>query len=354
MAEYKELQILNFDHIEFAVANLEEAVRLYEKMGFSVRGHREILERGLHSILMGQNDTAILLSHSTREIDPVAQYVQKHGDGVCNIAFRCQDAFSAIEKLTLRGARVLEPPRTFQKDFGTVQQATIAAFGEVRHSFVSRQGDLFLEGFEAPLLPATRGLGLKRIDHITTNVEKGQLDTWSEFYERVFGLENTRFFDIHTEKTGLYSKVMQSPDRVIKMPVNEPGAGANQIQEFLDVNHGAGVQHIALETDSILSSVKLLSDAGVPFLEAPPATYYGAIRQRIGGLRENLESLQSLGILVDGTDKGYLLQIFTQNLVGPFFYEAIQRCGDDGFGEGNFKALFEAIEQNQIQRGVLK
>lgn len=354
MGSYQDLGITDFDHIEFAVTDIAQSIKLYENLGFEKIGTREIRERELHSVLMAQNDIWVLLSHSKRTADPVSQYVAKHGDGVINVAFRCNDAFSAVEIAGNRGAQIVEPPRSMEKDFGSVQQAAIAAFGDVRHTFVHRKGDLFAEGFDAPLRPATRGYGLKRIDHITTNVEKGQLDGWAGYYERVFGMKNTRFFDIHTERTGLYSKVMQSPDGVIKMPVNEPGSGANQIQEFIDVNHGPGVQHIALQTDAIIPTLEELQANGIAFLDAPPSTYYEAVSKRVKGVREDLTRLQQLAILVDGSEKGYLLQIFTQNAVGPLFYEVIQREGDDGFGEGNFKALFEAIERDQERRGVLK
>jgi 4-hydroxyphenylpyruvate dioxygenase len=354
MPSYKDLGIADFDHLEFAVSNMDQSVRLYESLGFEKVGSREIRARGLTSSLMAQNDIHILLSHSTRDSDPVAQYVARHGDGVFNLAFRCADAVSAVEIAGHRGAQIIEPPISMEKDFGSVSQASIAAFGDVRHTFISRKGALFAEGFEVPVRPAPIGLGLKRIDHVTTNVEKGQLANWSAFYEAIFGLENTRFFDIQTDKTGLYSKVMQSPDRVIKMPVNEPGSGANQIQEFINVNHGPGIQHIALETPAIVQTIRQLKALGVGFLDAPPETYYEAVVSRVPGLKENLTELQELAILIDGSDKGYLLQIFTQNLVGPCFYEVIQRAGDDGFGEGNFRSLFEAIERDQIRRGVLK
>ncbi len=354
MPSYKDLGIADFDHLEFAVSNMEQSVRLYESLGFEKVGGREIRARGLTSSLMAQNDIHILLSHSTRDTDPVAQYVARHGDGVFNLAFRCSDAVSAVEIAGHRGAQIVEPPIAMQKDFGSVAQASIAAFGDVRHTFISRQGALFAEGFETPTRPAPIGFGLQRIDHVTTNVEKGQLAGWASFYENIFGLENTRFFDIHTDKTGLYSRVMQSPDRVIKMPVNEPGSGTNQIQEFINVHHGPGIQHIALETPSIVHSLRQLKSRGLAFLDAPPATYYEAVAARMPGLQESLAELQELAILIDGSDKGYLLQIFTQNLVGPSFYEVIQRAGDDGFGEGNFRALFEAIERDQIRRGVLK
>lgn len=354
MPGYKDLGITDFDHVEFAVANIETSAPLFESWGFEKIGEAEIRARGLKTALMAQNDIRILLSHSSQDRDPVAQYVAKHGDGICNVAFRCNDAFSAVEIATNRGAQIAEPPRAMEKDFGNVQQASIAAFGDVRHTFISRKGALFAEGFETPFRPAPIGYGLKRIDHITTNVERGQLATWCSFYEKVFGLQVTRTFDIHTDKTGLYSQVLQSPDRVIKLPVNEPAAGANQIQEFIDVNHGAGVQHLALETPSILTTLRQLKSKAIAFLDAPLHTYYEMVGTRVPGIAEPLAELEPLGILADGSDKGYLLQIFSQNVVGPFFFEVIQRAGDDGFGEGNFRALFEAIERDQIKRGVLK
>jgi len=353
MADYEALRIRDFDHLEFAVADLDRAAQLYLRMGFEKLATRELRERQLRSVLMGQNGLNILLSQSTLGTDPVARFVAAHGDGVFSVAFLCDDAVSALEIAANRGARVAEAPRGYRKDFGTVQQASIAAFGDVRHTFVSRNGSAFAEGFDSPVRSAHAGFGLMRIDHITTNVERGRMNEWAEFYERIFGLRNTRFFDIHTARTGLYSKVMQSPDGVLKMPVNEPTEDTSQIQEFLDVNHGPGVQHVALATQSIVPTLRQLRRENLSFLEVP-ATYYDEVSKRVPNITESMRELQDLGILVDGSDKGYLLQIFTQNVVGPFFYEVIQRKGDDGFGEGNFTALFEAIERDQMRRGVLK
>lgn len=353
MNSYDALRILDFDHLEFAVADLDRAALLYQRMGFQKVGQRELRERQLKSYLFAQGHIRIVLSQCSDAKDPVAQFVKTHGDGVINVAYLCEDAVSALEIAAGRGAEVVRSPRSFQRDFGEVQLASIRAFGDVEHTFISRKGDLFGEGFEGPCQSGIVGFGFTRIDHITNNVEKGKLDSWAEFYERVFGLQSVRFFDIHTKRTGLYSKVMQSPDGVIKLPVNEPTEPTSQIQEFIDINHGPGVQHVALHTNDITQTLRALRKEGLKFLEVP-ASYYEAIPSRVPNVTENLKELQELGILVDGDAKGYLLQIFSENVVGPFFYEAIQRKGNDGFGEGNFTALFEAIERDQIKRGVLK
>ncbi len=353
MNDYETLGITGYDHIEFAVNNVDKASELYLRMGFERVGTREMRERKLKSVLMGQGEILVLLSQSELPADPISKFQADHGDGIINIAFRCNDAHQCLETVIRRGATLAEPPKSFQKEFGQVEQTSIRAFGDVRHSFVTRKGQLFGEGFEIPFRSLNQGCGLAAIDHITTNVERGTLDDCAGFYEKVLGFKNTRFFDIHTERTGLYSKVMQSPDGVVKMPINIPTEDSSQIQEFLDINHGPGVQHLALKTQNIVQSLRTLRKEGLKFLEVP-ATYYEEVPKRVPNVAEDMNELQSLGILVDGSAKGYLLQIFTENLIGPFFYEVIQRKGDDGFGEGNFKALFEAIERDQIKRGVLK
>ena len=353
MSAYDSLRITDFDHLEFAVADLDKASLLYQKLGFQKIGSRELLERQLKSNLFAQGNIRIVLSQCADSRDPVGQFVKTHGDGVISVACSCEDAVSALDLAASRGAEVVSPPKSFQRDFGEVQSASIKAFGDVRHTFVSRKGDLFGEGFESPCGKGIAGFGFTRIDHITNNVEKGNLDQWVEYYEQIFGLKNVRFFDIHTQRTGLYSKVMQSPDGIIKLPLNEPTESESQIQEFLDINHGPGVQHVALASGGIAATLKSLRKEGLKFLEVPP-TYYEAIPKRVPNVTEDLAELQELGILVDGDSKGYLLQIFSENVVGPFFYEVIQRKGNDGFGEGNFTALFEAIERDQIKRGVLK
>lgn len=353
MSLFEALRIVDFDHLEFAVADLDRAADLYLRLGFEKTGTREIRERKLTSYLMQQNQVSIVLSHSDQPGDFIHGYLAAHGEGVASVAFLCEDAVSALETCVNRGAELAERPKAYQKDFGSVQQTAIRAFGDVRHTFLSRKGNLFAEGFDTAAKAPLRTPGIERIDHVTINVEKDRREKWVKYYEDVFGLKSTRFFDIHTERTGLYSSVMQSPNGVIKMPFNEPTESASQIQEFLDIHHGAGVQHVALQTSDILSVMRPLRKAGINFLEVPP-TYYEDLPSRVKGIAEPLNALQELGILADGDDSGYLLQIFTHNLVGPFFYELIQRKGNQGFGEGNFKALFEAIERDQIRRGVLK
>ncbi|MEZ4751383.1 MAG: 4-hydroxyphenylpyruvate dioxygenase [Bdellovibrionota bacterium] len=352
MTPYEKLTISDFDYVRFAVANIEDAAKLHESLGFERAGSREIAARKLTSELYVQNDIKILLSHSEDADDYVAKYVAAHGDGVCNLAFRCKDVVTAFETVVARGASPTSSPKRYTKDFGAVEEASIQTFGDVRHTFLSREGSMIAAGFTAPVLTSNEGNGLQRIDHVTCNVEQGERLQWKKYYEDVFGLKDTRYFDIHGKHTGLYSTVMQSPDKVIKMPFNEPTEAESQIQEFIDVHHGPGIQHIALLSQGILNSVKQLRENQIEFLEVPES-YYASVPKRVQNVEEALEELQPLAILVDGDTDGYLLQIFTQPIVGPFFYEVIQRKGNDGFGEGNFQALFDAMEAEQIRRGKL-
>jgi len=197
------------------------------------------------------------------------------------------------------------------------------------------------------------GFGMSVIDHLTNNVPRGEMQKWCQFYENIFGFEERRFFDIKGKSTGLISKVMKSPCGTFSIPINEPTDAKSQIQEYLDEYKGSGIQHIALLTEDIMQGVRDMLGQGIDFLAAPPSTYYQAVPNRLPIVREPISDLQRLGILVDGDDKGYLLQIFTKNQVGPIFLEVIQRRGHDGFGDGNFQALFDAMEEDQRLRGVL-
>lgn len=265
MAAYEEMGVLDFDHVEFAVSDLEATARLYETMGFEKCGTREIRERGLHSMLMGQGEIWIVLSRSTRESDPVAQFVERHGSGVFSIAFRCNDAFSAAENAGRKGATVVEPPRAMEKDFGSVQQSAIQACADLRHTFVSRKGTLFGEGFDSAVKDRPVGVGFTRIHHFSANVEKGELKVWTDFYERVFGLKSVR-------NTGT-SCALQSPDGRLQLLASEPGDEPNATQEFLDVNHGSGIQHIAFETTELGRAMENLKAAGLALLGGPAATH---------------------------------------------------------------------------------
>ncbi len=265
MATYEEMGLLDFDHVEFAVSDLDASAHLYESMGFEKCGTREIRERGLHSILMGQGQIWILLSRSTRDSDPVAQFVERHGSGIFNIAFRCADAFSAAETAGRRGANVVEPPRTMEKDFGTVQQSAIQACADLRHTFISRKGTLFAEGFDGAFREPPPGIGLKRFHHFVANVEKGELGVWSEFYTNVFGFKVARSTDLF--------QALQSPDGILNFAANQPGDASNSVQEFLDVNHGSGIQHIAFQSGDLSTALGGLKQGGIAFLDGPAATH---------------------------------------------------------------------------------
>lgn len=290
MAAYEEMGIIDFDHVEFAVSDLEGTARLYETMGFEKCGTREIRERALHSILMGQGEIWILLSRSTRESDPVAQFVERHGSGVFSVAFRCNDAFSAAENAGRKGATVVEPPRAMEKDFGSVQQSVIQACADLRHTFVSRKGALFGEGFDSAVKERPAGVGFTRLHHLAANVERGELKTWIEFYERVFGLKTARTTDS--------SCSLQSPDGRLTLLASEPGDEAGPIQEFLDVNHGAGIQHIAFQTADLATAMESLKAAGLALLGGPAAT--------------NCES-----VALDPAKS----RAFSPNLMGPLSFE---------------------------------
>ncbi len=198
-----------------------------------------------------------------------------------------------------------------------------------------------------------RGRGLTVIDHLTNNVPKGEMQKWCDFYKQIFGFHEVRKFDIKGEHTGLTSKVMRSPCQKITIPINEPTEGKSQIQEYLDEYRGSGIQHLAMLTGDIVQSVKQLRDQGIGFLDSPPQTYYDDLPGRVPNIKEDMTTVQDLGVLIDGDATGYLLQIFSKNLIGPIFFEIIQRRGHSGFGEGNFQALFDAIERDQKKRGYL-
>lgn len=257
MLPHNDLGLLGFDHIEFAVSDLEKSLRLYEQMGFEKLGSRKIFERDLESVLVGQNSVRILLSHSTKDSDPVAQHVLRHGDGVVGIAFLCQDAFSTLEKAANRGATITEQPRAMEKDFGSVQQASIAAFEDLRHTFISRTGSLFAEGFEAPCLSAPTGFGIEKIASVSAGLEKGQMEKWTSFYEQMLGLKK-------------YAEgFWQTADGAVKMSALETHAENDPVQAFLKVNHGPGIQWITLQTGSLPRTVQGLAERSLLLAEMP-------------------------------------------------------------------------------------
>lgn len=353
-----------WDHLEFATDNLEKIEKLFEVFGFIASQVRETAT--LKQKLMVQGQTRLLVSQGapgTFQHD----YVTRHGDGVCVIAYHTPDAQKTLQTAVARGATEALPLTVEEETLNGVSvkilQTAIRSFGDCRASFVQRVGvppfevtASFGAGFrkiEGVDLSKHKGLGLLSIDHLTNNVEMGKMNHWSTFYQDVFGWIEARYFDIRAEKTGLFSKVLQSPDGGVKIPVNEATEKKSQVQEFIDQHRGAGVQHLALTTTDICGTITELRKRGIRVLDIPAKYYEEDVPSRSVKFREDISKLKELQILVDGDEKGYLLQLFTENQVGPFFFEIIQRVGHNGFGEGNFKALFESIERDQVRRGVL-
>jgi 4-hydroxyphenylpyruvate dioxygenase len=355
------------DHVELYVGNAAQAAYYYTR----AFGFREIAyagletgERGRTSHVLEQGRIRLVLTGALHSSSPIAEHQHRHGDGVKVIALSVPSVDRAWQEATARGALGLVEPHELRDEQGSVRMATIAAYGDTLHTFVER-GDYagpFLPGFRAvdgsgPHVPAEPMLF--GIDHIVGNVELGHMEEWVEFYERVFGMtEMLHFTDeaISTEYSALMSKVVADGNGRVKFPINEPAEGKrkSQIDEYLEFYEGAGAQHIAVATRDIVGTVAELRRRGVQFLTIPD-TYYDDVPARVGEIDESLEDLRAQGILVDRDDEGYMLQIFTKP-VGDrptMFFEIIERHGARGFGEGNFKALFEAIEREQELRGNL-
>jgi 4-hydroxyphenylpyruvate dioxygenase len=295
-----------------------------------------------------------------------AAFAEAHGPGVCAIGIRVDDAPAALRRAQALGAKVL------LSDAGPMEVTlpAVEGIGGSRIFFIDRfgeEGSIYDIDFRPlpdaegnPMARHPSGAGLKLVDHLTNNVYRGRMEFWAGFYERLFNFREIRYFDIEGKLTGLKSKAMTSPDGNIRIPINESADDKSQIEEYLRVYKGEGIQHIALATDDIYATVEQLRANGVTLMAPPPATYYEMLDQRLPDHGEDAAKLQSLGLLLDGspthdgTSGGLLLQIFSETMVGPIFFEIIQRKGDEGFGEGNFRALFESIEQDQVRRGVLK
>jgi len=360
------MKILNqgFDHVEFVVGDLAKHGKMYTRMGFEKVGSRKLPELGLESDVWAQGFVRIILTKITDEKkaakDPRSAFFKRHGDGICVLAIEVDDCKAWFNHTTSKGAKTALKPTTYTSDAGSVTRAEIYTPEDLRYAFVERKQKK--EGYSNPALldhdlvmsrlesPSPKGIRV--IDHLTNNVDMGEMTKWSKFYQDVFGFGVTRHYKISTGRTGLISDVIQSPDHKIKVPINEATEKESQVQEFVTRFKGAGVQHLALLTVDLPHTLNSLRDEEFKFLTVPH-TYYEAVPTRIKGVTEDLKEMERLGILLDGEGEGYLLQIFSEELVGPFFMEYIQRKGNQGFGEGNFKALFEAIERDQVRRGVL-
>jgi 4-hydroxyphenylpyruvate dioxygenase len=353
------------DHVELWVGNAAQAAYFYrEAFGFEQVAYAG-LETGVRdrvSFVLQQGRIRLVLTGALTPGHEVGDHHARHGDGVKVIALSVPDAEHAYRTAVERGAQGVREPREVSDDHGAVKLATIEAYGDTLHTFVERSGydGAFLPGFVAEkVTPHGGDVGLLAIDHIVGNGELGHMETWVKFYEDVFGMTEMLHFsdeDISTEYSALMSKVVTSGNGRIKFPINEPAEGKrkSQIDEYLEFYGGPGAQHVAVATRDIVKTVEHLRERGVEFLTTPES-YYDDVPERIGEIEEDLEDLRKQGILVDRDDEGYLLQIFTKP-VGDrptMFFEVIERHGARGFGEGNFKALFEAIEREQELRGNL-
>ncbi|MFG3454184.1 MULTISPECIES: 4-hydroxyphenylpyruvate dioxygenase [Pseudomonadaceae] len=345
--------LMGFEFIEFASPTPNVIEPVLESMGFThVANHRS-----KDVALYRQGEINAIVNRETSGIP--AYFAAEHGPSVCGMAFRVKDAQKAYARALELGAQAMELPTGPMelrlpaiKGIGGAPLYLIDRFGE--GSSIYDIDFVFLEGVDRHPV----GAGLKIIDHLTHNVYRGRMAYWADFYEKLFNFREIRYFDIKGEYTGLTSKAMTAPDGMIRIPLNEESSkGAGQIEEFLMQFNGEGIQHVAFLTDNLIETWDKLKASGTVFMTAPPETYYEMLEGRLPNHGEPVEELKSRGILLDGAvedgEQRLLLQIFSGTLLGPVFFEFIQRKGDSGFGEGNFKALFESIERDQIQRGVL-
>ncbi|QDL54597.1 4-hydroxyphenylpyruvate dioxygenase [Rhodoferax aquaticus] len=346
--------LMGFEFVEFASPVPGVLEPIFEKMGFSlVAKHRS---KDVDLYRQGQINFIV-----NREPRSEAYYFAKeHGPSACGMAFRVKNSKTAYARALELGAQPIEMATGPME----LRLPAIKGIGGASLYLIDRFEDgqsiydidfEFLEGVDRHPV----GHGLQIIDHLTHNVHRGRMTYWANFYERLFNFREIRYFDIKGEYTGLTSKAMTAPDGKIRIPLNEEASNTvGQIEEFLMKFNGEGIQHIALMTDDLITTLDKIKAAGIPLMTAPPATYYEMLEDRLPGHGEDVQALQSRAILLDGAsdgkDRRLLLQIFSETLLGPVFFEFIQRKGDDGFGEGNFKALFESLERDQLRRGVLQ
>jgi 4-hydroxyphenylpyruvate dioxygenase len=357
------LKIRQVHHIEMYVGNAKQADYYYRNaFGFDRVAYTglETGNREQCSYALKQGTFRLLLTTPYTPLDRAAPHILKHGDGVRDVALEVDDADYAFEEAVARGAEPAVAPYTIKSERGEARRSAVKVYGDTIHSFFSKRNydGPFMPDFVESRAPG-RNAGLLRLDHFVANVEFGKMKFWEDWYKRVFGLERYLTFDdkdISTEYTALNSVVMANESRSIKFPINEPAAGKrkSQIEEYTEFYQSPGVQHIALLTTDIIASIHQLRANGVEFLEVPDS-YYEMLEQRVGKLDEDLETLRELKILVDRDEEGYLLQLFTKPVEDrpTLFFEIIERKGAQGFGKGNFKALFEAIEREQAKRGNL-
>jgi 4-hydroxyphenylpyruvate dioxygenase len=339
-----------FEFVEFTGPDVSALTRVFQSLGFVPIA----MHRSKNVTLFRQGGINFILNGEGKGFPK--EFRDRHGPSVCAIAIRVDDAPKAMARAQELGAKALvNEPGPME-----LMLPGIEAIGGSRIFFIDRyddSGSIYDIDFK-PIKGADQrpaGTGLTEIDHLTNNVYRGRMDHWAEFYERLFNFREIRYFDIEGKLTGLKSRAMTSPDGKIRIPINESADDKSQIEEYLREYKGEGIQHIAMSTNNIYETVRRLRANNVELMAPPPEIYYEMLAERLPGHGEDVAKLKELGILLDGSPSGgLLLQIFTQTMVGPIFFEIIQRKGDEGFGEGNFRALFESIERDQVKRGVLK
>lgn len=347
--------LCGFEFVEFASPLPNTLEPLFEKMGFSLVARH----RSKDVLLYRQGHINFIVNREPRSL--AGYFAAEHGPSACAMAFRVRDSHQAYARAIELGAQPVDVPTGPME----LRLPAIKGIGGAPLYLIDRFEDgksiydidfEFLEGVDRH----PRGHGFKIIDHLTHNVYRGRMAFWGAFYERIFNFREIRYFDIQGEYTGLTSRAMTAPDGLIRIPLNEESGkgGSGQIEEYLMKFSGEGIQHIALLTDNLIDSVDALQLAGIPLMTAPNDVYYEMLAERLPGHGEPVAELQARGILLDGSTQGgqprLLLQIFSETLLGPVFFEFIQRKADEGFGEGNFKALFESLERDQIRRGALR
>ncbi len=359
------LPLLGTDYVEYYVGNAKQAAHYYKTaFGFQSLAYAgpETGVRDRASYVVRQNKLTFVLTTPLRKNNEIADHIAKHGDGVKMLALKVEDATSAWEETTKRGGKSYREPTTLHDDFGEVVMSGIHTYGDTVHLFIERKN------YSGPFMPGYQRwescynpteTGLLYVDHCVGNVGWNQMNSWVKFYEDVMGFKNILSFDdkdISTEYSALMSKVMSNGNGYVKFPINEPAEGKkkSQVEEYLEFYDGEGCQHVALATHNIIETVCQLRKRGVEFVKIP-SSYYATVLDRVGHIDEDLKPLQELGILIDRDDEGYLLQIFSKPVEDrpTLFFEIIQRKGAKSFGKGNFKALFEAIERDQAERGNL-
>ncbi|MFZ3231246.1 MAG: 4-hydroxyphenylpyruvate dioxygenase [Pseudobdellovibrio sp.] len=347
ITEQNPIGLNGVDFIEYAGTDASHFDKLFIKMGFTCLA--EVPNKKIK--LYRQGDINFILNSEPNTF--ASEFVKLHGPAVCSTGFRVGDANKAFEAAVKRGAKAYEGSADSK---GVLPYPAIYGIGDSLVYFIDEKNhiDLYKNQFKlADISVRPLGLSLNIVDHFTNNVPVGEMNKWSDFYINVFNFRESRYFDIRGKSTGLLSRAMRSPCGKFSVPINEPKDKKSQIQEYLEEYKGSGIQHLAFTTDDIIPTLENLKKNEIQFLSAPPNSYYKMLKDRLPQVAEDLTRLEKNAILVDGDEHGYLLQIFTKNVIGPIFFEVIQRKGHDGFGDGNFQALFDAIEADQRERGYL-